>query len=575
MLSIDNAINGTPSCGNSRYQNGLLRDQWQWGGVGSGSPLSPFIVSDCHAIGDMTAQCNCSKGCTTPNHCTSSYTHQGHGYSASGPASVRDALRGGTDANCGCYFKKFLNESLAGGLINATDIDLAAGRLVNAMIRLGQLDEEGMASEYTQIDRSTVGSTAHRQLAVEAARQSITLLKNEPGRGKRKLLPLTPGATKLAFVGPHANATLAMLSDYHGDNRLVNSNSPLEAARSVPGLEVTYALGVNTTGSNDTSGIRAAVEVAKAADAVVVFAGMSPCEMGGCNEGEAHDRTWTPRVQTDDLGLPGSQQQLLEAVFDANPNTVLVLINGGALGIDWAKEHLPAIVEAFYPGELGGPAIVDVLTGKVEPTGKLPYTIYKANFGSQRAMTDMDLRSANADGSRGITHLHYTGTPLWAFGDGLGYAELELSWADDWTQQPSTADTAATAGGNDADADTKREKAAPTEMRVRVSNVGAEQWSSGATVLGFVSSDGDPRFPVQKLFGFGKAPPLGPGESAVVTLPLPTDEVLAVSDWTGRRVVSPGALSLRVGMQGQWLTHTRVLTGEAVVTEDYSALFER
>ena len=64
---------------------------------------------------------------------------------------------------------------------------------------------------------------------------------------------------------------------------------------------------------------------------------MSPCEMDGCNEGEAHDRTWTPRVQTDDLGLPGSQQKLLEAVVEANPRTVLVLINGGALGIDWAK----------------------------------------------------------------------------------------------------------------------------------------------------------------------------------------------------------------------------------------------
>ena len=248
-------MNGTPACADAKFQNGLLRDQWKWGGVDSSSPLSPYIVSDCHAIGDMTKTCNCSHGCSTPDKCTSSYMHPGHGYSTTDAGSVRDALRGGTEANCGCYYKKFFNQSLADGLINDTDVDRAAGRLVNAMIRLGQLDEEGMTSEYTNVSMAEVDSAKHRQLALEAAQQSIVLLKNDPA-----LLPLKPG-TRVALIGPHANSSLAMLSEYHGDNVLVTRNSPLDAAKADASLVVTYALGVNSTGNNDTSGIAEAAGV--------------------------------------------------------------------------------------------------------------------------------------------------------------------------------------------------------------------------------------------------------------------------------------------------------------------------
>jgi beta-glucosidase len=157
------------------------------------------------------------------------------------------------------------------------------------------------------------------------------------------------------MIGPHADATQAMLSEYHGSNNMVNKESPLDAAKkSIYALgKVTYSLGVNTTGNNATLLIPEAAEAAKAADVAIVVVGMSPCAMDGCNEGESHDRTWSSRpfgtrdVQTDNLGLPGSQQKLLEAVYQANPKTVLVLINGGALGVDWAKDHIPAIVEAF------------------------------------------------------------------------------------------------------------------------------------------------------------------------------------------------------------------------------------
>jgi hypothetical protein len=222
----------------------------------------------------------------------------------------------------------------------------------------------------------------------------------------------------------------------------------------------------------------------------------------------------------------------------------------------------------------------------------MPVTVYSADFGSQRPMTDMDLRSKNKDGSSGITHLHYTGKALWQFGDGqlhssislspseplspctlsvlssagLGYAELQLAWEDDWQRQLSTATIDSVLAGDQVTAET------PTVLRVRVSNIDQEFTSFGTTLLGFVSSSSE-RFPLQRLFGFVKVPPLAPGDEAVVTLPLPDVNALSVSDWVGRRSISPGTLRLRVGIQGQWLKHERTLVGDTVVTEDYAGLF--
>ena len=177
----------------------------------------------------------------------------------------------------------------------------------------------------------------------------------------------------------HADATQAMLSNYHGDNTLVNAHSPLAAANARwPSATITHVAGVNDTGTVATGGIPAAIAAAKAADLAVVFVGLTPCNGWGkqiCNEGESHDRN-EHFASSGELQLPGSQQALVEAVAAAQPNYVIVLINGGALGVDWIAKNPPAVVEAFYPGEMGGDAIVSVLSGDFNPTGRLPVTIY-------------------------------------------------------------------------------------------------------------------------------------------------------------------------------------------------------
>lgn len=245
---------------------------------------------------------------------------------------------------------------------------------------------------------------------------------------------------------------------------------------------ITHVAGVPDTATVDLTGIPAAAAAAKAAEIAIVFVGLTPCNGWGkqvCNEGESHDRN-EHFDSANKLELPGSQQALVEAVAVANPRYVVVFINGGALGTDWIAEHSPAVVEAFYPGELGGDAIIDVLTGAHNPTGTLPVTIYPAAFGSTRPITDMSLR-----GGQGITHLHYTGTPLWPFGHSSSYTTFALSTAA--AAAGTAGDTAALAGFGRA--------AVGRHYSLTLTNTGG--LAGGFTVLGFITSDDAPGFPLQ------------------------------------------------------------------------------
>ena len=203
------------------------------------------------------------------------------------------------------------------------------------------------------------------------------------------LLPLSAG-TKVALIGPHFNATTDLLSNYRGDNNIVYDHSPL-LAMARRGKVVGHAFGSGMS-DPDESGFAAAVALAKKADVAVVFLGLHPqwfddVPYNDANEGEGRDRA--------NITLPDVQLKLLQAVVGAGTPVVLVLINGGQLAIPWAKIHVPAIVEAFYPGQMGGDAIAAVLYGDVSPSGRLPYTMYDDDFVGRRPdIGDMSL-SAN------------------------------------------------------------------------------------------------------------------------------------------------------------------------------------
>ena len=537
-------------------QNALLRDTWGWGSdfappgtKMSQSVLSPSIVSDCHAIGDMAKTCNCST-----SH--SQYVHPGHGFAVDGEDAVKKALAGGTDSNCGCYFSKYLLSAVKNSKVSPETVDLAAGRILTALLRTGQLDDAGRSSAYTQIPKSEVDSAHARKLALEAAEQSIVLLQNTPVAGS-PLLPIVDPPMRVAMIGPHANATDALLSIYHGDNHVVQQHSPLQAAqRAWPEATITHVAGCADTTSQDTAGIAAAAAAASSADVALVFVGLSPCgdnKIPTCNEGESHDRNHNlGGADEGALGRPGAQQQLVEAVAKANPKYVVVLVNGGALSVDWMKAHSPAIVESFYAGEVGGTAIMNVLRGVANPVGTLPWTIYPASFVATRPITAMAMRAG-----QGITHLYYEGQPLWKFGFGLSYTTFTYKKLND---------------SADPHLDARQTTTTPTTMTVQVSVTNTGTRAGAHAVQLFVTSSDFEDFPRQRCYHFALTGTLSPGGATTLTMPLPTQKDLAVADKSGKRWLHPAAYTIWVGLPreaGSIQHEMQVLGREPLLISDH------
>ena len=408
LMCSYNGINGVPSCMNAALNNERVREQW---GMADG-----VIVSDCGAVGDTFATAYIkSKFPGSP--------------AEEEAAQVQQGLRGGCDFNCGKFYQAHMSAALARSAVNISDVDQAVTRLLKKAFQLGLFDppEQVPYSSYGAEQLATAESAA---LALAGATQSIVLLQNKPvalsvgSRGGATaaagpVLPLAPGA-KVALIGPHANATDDLLSNYRGDNNLVYEHSPM-LAMTKRGNVVGHAAGCSLQ-SADESGFAEAVALAAAAEVAVVFCGLHPQwfdNVGNMdvNEGEDRDRA--------NITLPDVQLRLIQAVAATGTPVVLVLINGGQLAIPWAKANVPAVVEAFYPGQLGGDAIAAVLHGDVSPSGRLPYTMYDADFTSRRP----DIGDMSLSGGGGLTYQYYDGEALWPFGWGLSYTTFALRWS--------------------------------------------------------------------------------------------------------------------------------------------------
>ncbi|XP_065841345.1 uncharacterized protein [Oscarella lobularis] len=471
-----NSVNGVPSCANSLFQNDIARGEWGFDG---------FFVSDCGAVSNIE------------NH---------HNYTKNSNDTCRVAVLGGCDMNCGRFYSENLNAAVENGSVPEAAITEASYRIYREFIRLGELDPPELVS-YKSLGPEVVDTSDARQLAYEAAQQMIVLLKNDGN-----LLPLDAKKIKtLALIGPHANATQAMLSNYHGTNTLVDSHSPLQALEKILGPDkIKYAQGCKID-ANDTSMIKDAVAAAKTSDVVIIFVGLDETQ-----ESEGKDRTV--------LDLPGSQNDLVEAVYAAGKPTVVVLINGGPLAVSWIQDHVPAIVEAFYPGEMGGDAIADVLLGKISPAGRLPVTVYPSDFVNKRSMFDMSLSD-----NGGITYRYYAGKALWEFGYGLSYTSFSYNWSS------LTSDVV-----NYNIDDVIR---SPINYTVVVTNTGSMLGDD--VVLAFLTSPPYPGGPLKELFGFQRVR-LAPGESTTVHLSVPP-LVLASVDGDGVQAIKSGRYGVRVG----------------------------
>ena len=218
-----------------------------------------------------------------------------------------------------------------------------------------------------------------------------------------------------------------------------------------------------------------------------------------------------------DLNLPGAQEQLLEAVYAANPKTVLVLMNAGPLAVTWANEHLPAILDAWYPGEAGGTAIAQILLGDYNPGGHLPYTVY-ASLDGVPPQNEYDV-------SKGFTYLYFKGVPLYPFGYGLSYTQFKYSNLK--LSQPKTAVTG------------------KVEVSFDLQNVGSRAGSEVAQLY-VHQVKSNVLQPIKSLRGFQRVP-LEAGETKHITIALPVSQLSYYDVTTHKFIVAPGTFKVMIG----------------------------
>ncbi|TVZ60285.1 beta-glucosidase [Flavobacteriaceae bacterium MAR_2010_105] len=393
FMNSFNELNGIPATGNKYLQREILKSKWDYKG---------FMVSDWGSIYEMV----------------------NHNYAKDGKHAAELAINAGSDMDMESnLYVKELAGLVREGKVQEALIDDAVKRILRVKFQLGLFDDPYKYCNETR-EEQTIGKQEFHDAALDVAKKSIVLLKNE-----NKLLPLKKSGQKIAVIGALASDKTSPLGSWRIAADDGTAVSVLEGLKSYIGNTITYEKGADLTigktefiseltiNETDTSGFAKAVAVSKSADVVVMVLGEH-----GLQSGEGRSRV--------NLDLPGVQQELLEAVYKVNKNIVLVLNNGRPLAINWADEHIPAIVEAWHLGTQSGHAIAQVLYGDYNPSGKLPmsfpkhvgqlplYYNYKATGRPTIPAPDL------------VFWAHYqdeVNEPLYPFGHGLSYTTFEYS----------------------------------------------------------------------------------------------------------------------------------------------------
>jgi beta-glucosidase len=385
VMSAYNALDGVPASASPFLLTELLRRRWGFEG---------YVVSDCDAIRDI-------------------YGAQQHRYVKTAEEAAALAVKAGCNLCCGGDYNALVR-AMQQGLVTEAEIDEALHRTLWTRFRLGLFDpaERVPFSKYTLRDNDT---PEHGQAALELARQSIVLLKNDG------ILPLDRTKLKqIAVIGPNAASKSMLAGNYHGTAS--RPTSILEGIQRIAeaDLKVVYAMGSPVTTSPGTAAWSAqdnaterpvaelkaeALALASQSDLVVYVGGITPAQ-----EGEGFDR--------DSIELPAEQADLVKALHATGKPVVMVNCSGSAVALPWEDEHLSAIVQAWYPGQEGGRAVAEVLFGLVNPSGHLPVTFYRSTA-DLPAFTDYSMKNR--------TYRYFAGKPLYAFGHGLSYTTFDYA----------------------------------------------------------------------------------------------------------------------------------------------------
>lgn len=404
VLSFMNAFNewnGVPATGNSYLQRKILKGDWGFSG---------FVVSDWGSILEM----------------------QLHGHAKDLKHAAELAITAGSDMDMESHaYVGHLAQLVREGKVKESIIDEATKRILRAKFLLGLFDNPYKYCDEAY-EQATLGKPEMQQTVLDMAKKSIVLLKNAPapaGKTAEALLPLPKSGQKIALIGALAADKTSPLGNWRLAADEKSAVSVLEGMQVYKDNQLTYAKGADLVleepkfvfelkmNTSDKSGFAEAIAVAKSADVVVMVLGEH-----GLHSGEARSRT--------DIGLPGVQQELLEAIYAVNPNIVLVLNNGRPLALPWADEHIPAIVEAWQLGSQSGNAIAQVLYGDYNPSGKLPMT-FPRNVGQVPLYYNhKNTGRPYALDPGTVFWSHYIdekNDPLYPFGYGLSYSKFDYS----------------------------------------------------------------------------------------------------------------------------------------------------
>lgn len=494
VMGAYNRTNGEPCCGSKTLLKDILRDEWGFKG---------HVVSDCWAIKDF---------------------HEGHHVTDTPVESVSMAMNNGCDLNCGNLFH-YLKQAVEEGMVKESRLDEALVNLFTTRMKLGVFDEKGK-NPFDEIPYSVVDSKPMQELNRKAAEKCVVLLKNEG-----HLLPLDKKAIKtVGVIGPNANNRRALVGNYEGTAS--RYWTILEGIQEYLGEDVrvmvsegchlchpkTQNLGIENDRISEVKGVCAESDVVIAC--MGLDSGLEGEEGDEGNEFASGDKP--------NLNLPGLQEEILEAIYASGKPVILILLSGSALAVNWADEHIPAIIQGWYPGAQGGRAIADILFGEKNPEGKLPVTFYRSTD-ELPAFTDYSMK--------GRTYRYMTGEPLYPFGYGLSYTEFAYSDA-------AVSDTRV---GEDG-----------VTVTATVTNSG--KMAGGETVQVYVKvcREGTPN---AQLKGIRKLH-LAAGESTQVSIHLPK-EAFGLFDEEGILQIVPGEVKVYIGGQAPD-SRSEKLTGKKV-----------
>lgn len=481
VMGAYNRTNGEPCCGSAALLVDILREEWGFRG---------HVTSDCWAIKDF---------------------HENHGVTKTAPESVALAVNNGCDLNCGNMYANLLIAHKE-GLVSEEAIDRSVRRLMTTRMKLGMFDSPEKVP-YAGIPYEKNNCREHNDFALEAAKKSMVLLKNDAG-----LLPLDRSKIKsIAVVGPNADSRTALEGNYCGtSDRYV---TVLDGIREAVGenARLYYAEGCHLYKSS-TQGLgehgdrfAEAISAAERSDAVILCLGLDPGIEG--EEGDASNEYSSGDKKS--LNLPGAQQELLEKIHQTGKPVVLVLLSGSALAVTWADEHIPAILQAWYPGAQGGRAVASLIFGEYSPAGRLPVTFYRSTE---------ELPDFHEYSMKNRTYRYMSNEALYPFGYGLSYTKFEYG---------------------DVKLDKSRLNSGENvECGITVENAGA--YASDEVVQLYLKDvDASVEMPKWQLRGF-KRIHLKSGEKAEVKFTL-TPRMLALIDNEGKAVLEPGLFEVHMG----------------------------